>query len=101
MNDLPHDSIDDSALQAVTAVDLARKLSTWLFVGAAIALAAGLIGSVGTWQAYGNATMAMSDNWMVLSQATSTLSSSLLPAGLLAAAGAALRLQATRVELGS
>ena len=101
MDDLRDDTIDEYAEQAVTAVDLARTLSTWLFVGAAIALLAGLLGTVASWQTYNDGMLMSEQSWMLVSQISSMFTSSLLPAGLLAAAGAALRLQAVRIEAGS
>ena len=91
------DTLTDSwAARTVAAVDLARTLSTWLFVGAALALVSGVIGVVAMWSVENG-------DWMgggaiLLSQSASTFTSALLPAGLLAAAGAALRLQAARTE---
>lgn len=89
---------------AVSSLGLAGRVSTALFVGAAIAVALGVFAAVATYVAasdtpeFGEGLTMPSQDWATAAQVASILLSCLLPAGLLAAAGAAIRLQAARFE---
>lgn len=92
------------ASRAATTLMLAARISTLLFIGAGLAVVLGVVAAVASYSAYGgtdtNELMSLSayDRGFAAWQSSSLLSNSLLPAGLLAAAGVALRLQASRFE---
>lgn len=106
------DELDDQpdawATRTIAAIDLARTVSTMLLIGAAVALAFGLIAAIITYASSdffsggvsddGLTAMVSGQDRMLLATSMQTFVSALLPAGLLAAAAAALRLQAARTE---
>ena len=99
MTDIDDMQADSWATRTVAAIELSRRVSTWLLIGAAVALGAGVVGLVATVWTSVEPGGFYGDQWpLVLAQASSTLASALLPAGVLAAAGVALRLQAARLE---
>lgn len=96
---------DEWASRTATSLALAHTMSKLLFVGAGFALGLGLLAAVLTYTAmdttasWGEAgTFISTGGSLALSQSASTVVSSLLPAGVLAAAAVAVRLQALRFE---
>jgi hypothetical protein len=93
---------EEWASRTVRSVALAESVSKLLLIGAGLALLFGAVGAAATYVALSPDTglgdlSADSDTWtLTISHVTSILLSSLLPAGLLAAAGVALRLQVAR-----
>ena len=99
MSDIDDEQADTWATRTVAAIDLSRRVSTWLMIGAAVALGAGVVGLIATVWTSVEPGGFYSNQWpLVLAQASTTLAAALLPAGLLAAAAVALRLQAARLE---
>lgn len=105
------DELDDQpdtwATRTVAAIDLSRTISTLLLIGASVALACGVVAAIATYTSadgFGGASvedgieLLSAQRRMLISQSLSIFVSALLPAGLLAAAAAALRLQASRTE---
>jgi hypothetical protein len=99
-------SSDEWAAHTARSLDLAGTVSRWLFFGAGAALALGVLASVLTYVsmdtsgAFGEVTtFGSTGSRMALAQSASILLGSLLPAGLLAAAAVALRLQADRFQV--
>ena len=78
------------------SVILSERIATVLFIGAGVALLLGVVGAVGV----ASATTGVDGvgSGYTLAQVCSALVSCLLPAGLLAASGAAIRLQISRLE---
>ena len=102
MSDIDDEHADTWATRTVAAIDLSRTVASLLLVGACIAVAFGIVSAIATYT--GTSGLGIDDGMfaverrMLISQALSTFTAALLPAGLLAAAGAALRLQAARIE---
>lgn len=101
------DEADKWAQTTVRSLALAGTVSTMLFIGAGLALLLGVVGAVTTYSSmtsgtdFGDMTSMSSPGWrMAVSQTLAFLLGCLLPAGLLAAAAVALRLQAARFEAG-
>jgi len=96
---------DPWAARAASSLALAQTMSKILFVGAGLALGLGVLAAMLTYTAmdttasWGEAgTFISTGGSLALSQSASTVVSSLLPAGVLAAAAVAVRLQALRFE---
>jgi hypothetical protein len=87
---------DRWALSLAKSVILSGTVSTILFVGAGLALLLGVGAAVGIAIAQSQ-TEGLGTSYTI-AQACSALLSSLLPAGVMAASGAAIRLQISRVE---
>jgi hypothetical protein len=84
------------AMSLAKSVILSGTVSTMLLVGAGLALLLGVVGAVFLGITQWN-TGGLGSSYAV-AQICSALSSCLLPAGLLAASAAAIRLQMSRVE---
>jgi hypothetical protein len=91
-----HVEPDRWAMLLAKSVILSGTVSTMLFVGAGVALLLGVVGAVGF--AWGRIRAGGLGTAYTIAQACSALLAGLLPAGLMAASGAALRLQISRVE---
>lgn len=96
---------DPWAVRTATTLKLTERLSMLLFIGAGLALVLGLVMAIGTYNAAdgqladaGGLFSSDSGNTFAIVQSMSYVAASLLPAGLLAAAAVALRLQAARFE---
>lgn len=89
------------AREVVGSIHLARTVARWLFVLSAVALGLGVLAAVFTflgYQAQGSDGFGGSGDWLAMSAVAGSLLSGVLPAGLLAAGGALLRIQAARFE---
>jgi hypothetical protein len=102
----PDGPADDWGARTARSLAMAATMSRVLFVGAVVALALGVLSatltytSMDTTGSFGQvATFDSTGSRLALAQASSTLLGSLLPAGLLAAAAMAIRLQAARFEV--
>lgn len=101
-----HESeLDDWEPSGRDAVDLVGTVSKALFIGAGLALVLGILGAVATFSGHSSvsafeagAATAVQRNSFAISQMSSQLVDCLLPAGLLLAAGMALRVQAGRLD---
>lgn len=85
------------AMETAKATRLARLASTVLIVGAAVSVVVGIGAAVATYLAIGGGGFA-SDSWLRWAQAASIVVQSLVPAGIMLAAGAALRVQVARLD---
>lgn len=95
--------VDDWATTTARSLALAGSISTLLLAGACLALLLGVVGAVATFSTLNRsvdlgdfASMNSSSTSMTITQVSSILLSCLLPAGVLAAAGVALRVQVAR-----
>ena len=100
----PDVTTDEWANRTARSLSLAYTASTWLFAGAALALVLAIVGAVALARGV-SGTESVTDMFrsgssapFTISQMASMVLGGLLPAGLLAAAGVALRLQAARFE---
>lgn len=88
------------AAEVVTSLSIARQAAQLLFVGAALAVVLGLVSSIT--MLFGNRGLSSFDSGslelMQVGAAASSFAGTLLPAGLMLASGAALRLYAIRTE---
>ena len=97
---------DPWAARTATTLKLTERISMLLFVGAALALVLGVASAIGSYNASGSELSEVGNVFLSQSagstfavvQAMSFVAGSLLPAGLLASAAVALRLQAARFE---
>jgi len=96
---------DRLAVTTAKSLSLTGTVSSLLLVGAGLAVLIGIVGAIATYSAtnmgtnLGDVLTMDSGMGINVSQTLGFLLSSLLPAGLLAAAGVALRLQAARLEV--